>query len=560
MIDPELIRHFESAKGMTSRAIGRDIKKIEALMEIDCESALIKIHRVSERILGHFFGMNPGDKCVSVWDAMSSYGAKKIPPKVRIHFNNIKNMVDEFLSVNAGIFVKRKEPQLSEVEFFSESLNSIIKWYLEEVYPSADNDYNLVIYEGESISEEMIRQASAIDYEVFPCDYIANTDLCISWFHKNPEIYIIAVDDDTDKVIGYLNAMPLEDDYFLKYEEGIVADVEIPDSAVRKYNLPGFYKLLLCSVAISTGYQGTLVFKGIFDAFIDKLISLTEKEIYITEVLADAVTNDGKRLSEYFGLKPLLNGKMGELYKTTLLPPLIRTLTPRSKVLKEIYLHKNTEFKIAINEACQKNNLSGMQLDAAIKVLFIGVNPKNTMQLRIDEEVREIENSIRMSKFRDNFSLIQKWAVRSSDLIDAIMNVQPDFIHFSGHGYYDFGDSKEGGLAFEDQSGRLNIVSGQSLAFLLKSIQSDSKAIRCLIMNACYSSEQVKYLSEYIPYVIGIDSEISDRASILFSTGFYTAIGAGESIESSFNIACSLIKLEGSDDYLLPILLKSKET
>ena len=37
-----------------------------------------------------------------------------------------------------------------------------------------------------------------------------------------------------------------------------------------------------------------------------------------------------------------------------------------------------------------------------ITILFLAANPKNTTKLRLDEEIREIDQALRLSEYRDN--------------------------------------------------------------------------------------------------------------------------------------------------------------
>ncbi|MFZ4640134.1 MAG: hypothetical protein ACOYMP_07030 [Nodosilinea sp.] len=54
--------------------------------------------------------------------------------------------------------------------------------------------------------------------------------------------------------------------------------------------------------------------------------------------------------------------------------------------------------------------------------------------LRLDEEVREIDEDLTRAKQRDRFELVQRWAVRPRDIQGAILELCPQIVHFSGHG------------------------------------------------------------------------------------------------------------------------------
>ena len=93
-------------------------------------------------------------------------------------------------------------------------------------------------------------------------------------------------------------------------------------------------------------------------------------------------------------------------------------------------------------------------------ILILAANPKETDRLRLAEEVREIEEGLKQAQQRDRFVLKQRWATRSRDVQQAMLDVMPQIVHFSGHGVGDRG------LVFEDQLGRAKPISGKALALL----------------------------------------------------------------------------------------------
>ena len=54
------------------------------------------------------------------------------------------------------------------------------------------------------------------------------------------------------------------------------------------------------------------------------------------------------------------------------------------------------------------------------KILILAANPTSTSRLRLDEEVREIQEGLQRSQKRDQFEIAQKWAVRPSDIRRAL--------------------------------------------------------------------------------------------------------------------------------------------
>lgn len=183
-----------------------------------------------------------------------------------------------------------------------------------------------------------------------------------------------------------------------------------------------------------------------------------------------------------------------------------------------------------------------------LKILFLGANPKNTTRLRIDEELREIDQQLRLSTARERLSLAQGWAIRADDLQQALIDNEPQIVHFSGHGDVE-------GILIEDEQGNAHQISTDAVSELFGLFK---ESVKCVLLNACFSETQAKAILAHIPYVIGMRSEMPDAAAIKFSVGFYKAIAAGKTVEFAFSLGVNAIKLEGIDATLVPQLMKSQ--
>ena len=179
------------------------------------------------------------------------------------------------------------------------------------------------------------------------------------------------------------------------------------------------------------------------------------------------------------------------------------------------------------------------------KILILTANPKNSDKLRLDEEVREIQEGLQRSRSRDQFEIISKWAVRPDDLRRALLDHEPQIVHFSGHGV------GEKGLILESNAGQMKRLSGPSLARLFKLFQDK---VECVLLNACYSEVQAAAIHQHIDCVIGMNQAIGDRAAIEFAVGFYDGLGAGRSYSDAFEFGVSAIDLEGIPETATPQL------
>ena len=179
------------------------------------------------------------------------------------------------------------------------------------------------------------------------------------------------------------------------------------------------------------------------------------------------------------------------------------------------------------------------------KILILTANPKNTDKLRLDEEVREIQAGLERAQKRDQFEIVTRWALRVDDLRRALLDHEPQIVHFSGHG------AGEHGLALENSSGQMQLVSTESLARLFKLFKD---TIECVVFNACYSEAQAEAIHQHIDCLVGMNKAIGDRAAIEFAVGFYDALGAGKSYEVAYEFGCSAIDLEGIPESLTPVI------
>lgn len=133
----------------------------------------------------------------------------------------------------------------------------------------------------------------------------------------------------------------------------------------------------------------------------------------------------------------------------------------------------------------------------------------------------------------------------TDDFRRALLDHEPEIVHFSGHGL------GEGGLGFENVTGQIQPVSTKSLAGLFGLFKGK---IECVLLNACYSEAQAEAIYQHVDCVIGMNREIGDRAAIEFAVGFYDALGANRSYEEAYEFGCSAIDLEGIPESATPII------
>jgi len=182
-----------------------------------------------------------------------------------------------------------------------------------------------------------------------------------------------------------------------------------------------------------------------------------------------------------------------------------------------------------------------------VSILFLAADPTDASRLRLGEELREIQEKLQLAKLRERFRLHQRMSVRPADISQALLDEQPQIVHFSGHG------TATGALCFENQMGETHPIQPDALAALFEQFASQ---VKCVVLNACYSEIQANAIAEHIDYVVGMNQAIGDKAAIAFTIGFYQALGAGRTIEEAYKLGCVQIRLQGVPEHLTPVLVK----
>ncbi|MEH2410768.1 CHAT domain-containing protein [Nostoc sp.] len=186
-----------------------------------------------------------------------------------------------------------------------------------------------------------------------------------------------------------------------------------------------------------------------------------------------------------------------------------------------------------------------MSSNGQIKILFLAADPSDTTRLRLGQELRDIRERLQLAKERDRFVLESRESVRPGDISQAIFDLEPQIVHFSGHG------TSTGELCFEDLLGKYQPVQPDALAALFELVANQ---INCVVLNACYSEAQAKAIAEHIPFVIGMNKAIGDQAAIAFAVGFYKALAAGRIIDQAYKFGCVEIRLQAIAQHLTPVL------
>ena len=337
MIQKDLIDELKDKKRKTPITIADKAVTYNSLYELDKDSALHKGKSIIELVIDSLFENNgiPFAKTENVCNRIKTLTDKMIIPQTRKH---------DFQYFCGTLCPRLKEPEpilddeLSEyIESCSLAINGILKWYIRDVLPK--NTGKIKFAKGSEITKDMLRQAVLLDERVFEnTTGLVDIDVCWAWLQKNSDIYTMGIDTETDRVVSYWNIMPISDSYFDTIKSGDFLDKQIPVSEIDSCDVPGYYKLYVCSVVIDPSFRSHEFCDKMLDAFGEKLLQLHSKGVFITDVIADGFTDAGRKMCELFGMEPVHETLHGTtVYGIKLIPPTFNRYGDSMKKLYELY-------------------------------------------------------------------------------------------------------------------------------------------------------------------------------------------------------------------------------
>lgn len=172
-----------------------------------------------------------------------------------------------------------------------------------------------------------------------------------------------------------------------------------------------------------------------------------------------------------------------------------------------------------------------------IKILFVTADPSDLSRLRLSKELRAAEESIKLSRNRGRFEVKHAPATRHHDFIRALIDFEPDIVHFSGHG-------SDGAIWLENESGESSPAAARDLDRIFEQLRGK---ISCVVLNSCYSRTPAAAILPHVRHVISTRKPISDDMATGFSRGFYSSVASGRDVAGAFQIGLATTGVPSSD-------------
>lgn len=145
----------------------------------------------------------------------------------------------------------------------------------------------------DNITPEDIKELIRIDDLVYGTEVYAGTyDICKKWFTKNNQIYTVLF--YKNKIIGYINLMPLNKTTYLKMKSGQISDLDIESKNIVRFGNKGA-SCILASIIILSEHRNKQVTKMFIEHFLQKI-----KKLNVLKIISVAVSEHGERFINKF--------------------------------------------------------------------------------------------------------------------------------------------------------------------------------------------------------------------------------------------------------------------
>ncbi|ATW26825.1 GNAT family N-acetyltransferase [Candidatus Formimonas warabiya] len=168
----------------------------------------------------------------------------------------------------------------------------------------------------------------------FTPELIIPPEITYTWYLSNPQAFIAARDMQTGQIVGHLNYFPFRNEMLTEFFSGkldgsvfSVSYLKQNPNIIRRYDSPGEYYLYLSSVAVAPQYSHTNLFRMLVNAYGEVLLQLAKREMYISFLVANAVTRQGIKLGNYFHMRSgIISVPQYDIYISTALTDFLKCM------------------------------------------------------------------------------------------------------------------------------------------------------------------------------------------------------------------------------------------
>lgn len=206
----------------------------------------------------------------------------------------------------------------------------------------------------------------------------------------------------------------------------------------------------------------------------------------------------------------------------------------------------------------RRTKASSLKARKKLVVLFLTSNPDPKYPLRVDAEMRRVQEAIRGSKFRDSVNIEYRPAADLDSILDGLNDLKPQIVHFSGHGD-PIGIVADSGKVSANPAPLQSYDTHVSYELLAKALKATVAPPTILLLNSCWGSKGERSLKPAVRFLISMNAPISDIAATVFAPRFYAAIASGQSVKASFDQAVLAVEVASISDATTPELFTAED-
>lgn len=154
-------------------------------------------------------------------------------------------------------------------------------------------------------------------------------------------------------------------------------------------------------------------------------------------------------------------------------------------------------------------------LENVITILFLGSNFNNEKVVRTEKEFESIREILKTTYFGKLVNLKYAFAVKRKSLEAIIDKINPQVIHFSGHGTHYVGP------LFDEDDDEFEFNSIDMTENLANILFKFREKIELVIFNVCESINIARQVAKFISFTVGAEGKTDDDSAIAFTKGFY---------------------------------------
>lgn len=153
------------------------------------------------------------------------------------------------------------------------------------------------------LTEKEIDSFLALDKKVYQGDYQVDKQTTMERLKRNPYTDLVVMDGE--HMIGYISLCPVDDTIYNQIIQGSISEKEIEQNTLQ-YNRTGRYKAYLSSIVIDKEKYRWFKGKTLLELLEKHLLQLRKKGIFVTDIVAVAVSIAGKKTLQRFRFKEMV--------------------------------------------------------------------------------------------------------------------------------------------------------------------------------------------------------------------------------------------------------------